>query len=1290
MAWTRAIDLDRWADERESQGLFPLLIRKLITQTTAEPSQLNIPAQEQIGRPGFDGLVHVAQGNRFVPTGQSVWEMGVNQDPRQKAQRDFARRQSEASRDTTFIFVTPRNWRDKDEWATERAATSGWKNVIALDANDLEHWLEIARSVDSWISTLTNRLPQGLQSIDAYWDGLSAIAAHRLTPRVFIASRETEVKAVWTWLADAPDSHLLRTTTLTDGIDFLAALAADAKASTLSDTPTLASHRSTLLQDAIVVHSAEDWRQLFAVRGSLLLIPYPTLTLNATDIATAVHSGHYVLVTGPRGVVSTERALTLRGLESFELTQALVESGFSTAEAQEFARGACGSSAILKRLITRHPETSFPIWAQEALAAELAPFALVGGWRNVDPSMPSGDSQLPHLLRASPPVDVEVVAELVGCSQGDLDAVITRWSTSEEPLFLRFGDRVLVTSRQDAWYLLGHALTDSCLKRFADLAELVLEEDNPALELEPDKRWMASIYGKTHLFSSELRRSLVESLALMATYPTSQGSVQKWRYRATVQQIIEKALPKAATWQRWASLGENLRTIAEADPGLFLERVEADLDSEAPVLPKLFTESMGGFTRGQLYCDLLWSLEILAWSPMYLARVAVIFARLASLLPPTFKSGNSPLNSLCEIFLLWLWHTNANTDEKIAALKSLIRTAPGTGWTLLKELLPSGHTTVSHNTEMPRWRDWAYGWSREVIQPDIETYAVAVAELAIQEANTNPSRWAAIIDGILRVNDAITEVTLAKLGAIAAKFNSNPDSAFALWNALLALIARHERFAGSEWCFDRTILSRLSHVRDALAPKDPVLKYRWLFQLQAELHEPRIEDDYEAHYKALRQARSSALREVIAAAGVPGVLRLISLDGDAIAVGCILAEDDLLSSDALALPTLLTSDDDARKQLASAFLSCAFAGHGWGSIEAMSVEKWPLSAKTGVALALPFSRDVWTWVATLGADVEHDYWEKTRQYPRDASLDDLRFAISSLISRGRPLAAIRLLQSPLTTKLDVPSELIGEVLESSLSKSTDADSDDVSDLGYSVQQLIKTLQKDPAFDRTRLASIEWGYLPLLDRSYSKVGPDTLIDAVANNPSLFAEMIAVSFRSSNEQSIAAEMTQQDEIKARRAYEFIKNLKRLPGILDEGTLNAAAFTSWIKDLRQRVDESGHREICESMLGEVVARALKGRLDDPWIVDEVAPFLEHTGSEEFFEGMGTGFFNSRGITSRGMLDGGVQERDLATRFRERAKAVRPVSGKLAAVFDGMSERYDAAAKREDEDAARHRLGR
>ena len=155
MAWTRALHFKSWANEQSARHMLPLLVRRLIRATVAKDALVNLPAGEQVQRPGLDGVVEVAKGNSFVPGGKSVWEMGVQVDKKGKADKDFAKRTKGTTdavqKETTFAFVTPREWQKKGEWAEEkrRSTDSDWRDVVAFDANDLEHWIELCPALTS-------------------------------------------------------------------------------------------------------------------------------------------------------------------------------------------------------------------------------------------------------------------------------------------------------------------------------------------------------------------------------------------------------------------------------------------------------------------------------------------------------------------------------------------------------------------------------------------------------------------------------------------------------------------------------------------------------------------------------------------------------------------------------------------------------------------------------------------------------------------------------------------------------------------------------------------------------------------------------------------------------------------------------------------------------------------------------------------------------------------------------------------------------------------------------------
>jgi hypothetical protein len=1119
------------------------------------------------------------------------------------------------------------------------------------------------------VGAATGRVPQGVQDLRSYWNALRGLAEFPLSPSVFTASREAEIAAVRNWRAQPASSLFMRTHGLIEGLDFLAAL--------------IDGENGEKLQDGVIVYTNEAWRHMAASREPLVLIADPPLELAASDTAGAVAAGHHVFVSGPRAV-GRGAGVDLGRQDYLSVSEALQECGFSETRARTLGQACCGSSSILKRLITRHPETRFPEWCHDDVRSALAPFALIGGWVHVDPPK---ERAAPR-IGAPPPLDVWVVTELLGCTRDELDRLVTRWQRANEPLFLRFGNNVLVASREDTWHLLGGSISKEQLQRFRDFALLVLDEDNPAFQLEPDQWWLANLYGKVPSLSAELRRSIVETLALMTTYPTAEAD-PGLDFSGAVLWVLERALPRHASWQRWASFGNNLMVIAEAAPDFFLGRVEDDLNSGTPELPKLFQDQSHSFFTRAIHSDLLWSLEGLAWSPQYLSRMAVALAKLAAR-DPGGTYANRPANSLREIFLPWLWHTNASTEERLQALSRVVETEPEVGWQLLTSLLPDNRPSVSHNTHTPRWRPWAECWSRAKLQSQIPEYEAAVANLVMTVAGADPRRWSDALEGMLHFPPATTERVFAALGAIADARATDDEAVFSLWKQLRKIVAKHERYASAKWAFPVGVRERLAAIRDRLTPGDPVLLHHYLFDHHP-VDIPGVDpvENYQAYEAALHGARLAALRQIVSSSGAGGVFRLLGLSKAANDVGWLVGEERLVSAEDIGLPTVLESTDTQRLTFVNSYLLCRDFREGWGFVNAIPTAGWSIRQIATFARCLSFGGETWQWLRRFGPEVEREYWSNVRGHLRQADLDEVRVACQSLIGVGRPFAAVDVLHSAVHDKLPVPSDFIAEVLEATFRTKSSEEAGAINAVRYDLQQLVKALQQDDSFDRMRLAGIEWGLFPVLDRETSEVKPTTIVSVVESSPEFFVHLLTAVYRRENDPPSEAPLSEQDQTRARYAREFLNTLVRLPGTNDHGVVDYVYFRSWTEEVRSQAAGCDRLGMCDYTLGELIARASISP-DGNWPSPEVATFMEDIGTEALFEGFGIAVLNGRGTVGRSFWEGGDQERSLAARYQDLAEHARSSSPKLAEVFLRLTRHYDAYARHEDEGAERRKLGR
>ena len=124
------------------------------------------------------------------------------------------------------------------------------------------------------------------------------------------------------------------------------------------------------------------------------------------------------------------------------------------------------------------------------------------------------------------------------------------------------------------------------------------------------------------------------------------------------------------------------------------------------------------------------------------------------------------------------------------------------------------------------------------------------------------------------------------------------------------------------------------------------------------------------------------------------------------------------------------------------------------------------------------------------------------------------------------------------------------------------------------------------------------------------------------------------------------------------------------------------------RTKCQESGHLGVCEEQIGEVLAN--EPEPDDPsvgWPSEAIRDVLEEVDSESTSKSMLRGFeigiYNKRGVTCRSLTEGGVQEDELAQKYRDYMKACQDEWPLVAASLRRVAEGYDADADREDEEA-------
>src|SRR5665213_1550436 len=187
--------------------------------------------------------------------------------------------------------------------------------------------------------------------------------------------------------------------------------------------------------------------------------------------------------------------------------------------------------------------------------------------------------------------------------------------------------------------------------------------------------------------SEYLREGLAETLALIGVFGGQHPNIDRVHYFSMV--TVRKLL-RDATAVRWWSLSDHLRELAEASPEEFLGAIDDALAQGKPPILILFEQDDRGLFGRAHHADLLWGLELLAWSPDHIGQVTDLLLRLTSI---KFggRWGNRPSTSLRQIYLPWTPQTFARQSDRFEVLNALRPRYPQQMWDLMLSLYPKVH-----------------------------------------------------------------------------------------------------------------------------------------------------------------------------------------------------------------------------------------------------------------------------------------------------------------------------------------------------------------------------------------------------------------------------------------------------------------------------------------------------------------------------------------------------------------------------------------------------------------------
>ena len=1257
----RRAHFEDYAKTFESKGEFPILISKLVRAICLPSVQVDFPSGSAAFVGGWDGTVQSENDHGYVPAGVSLWELGTS-NPGPKAESDYTKRTANPKNcnpaESTLIIVTARFWEGKVNWREEKLKEGIWKNILVYDSSDLEQWIDLSQTVTRWFAVHLNIYPfDGILDAEQFWEEYSFGPKGTLPPSVITSGRDDQVQKLFDFLNGVPAMIGFKASSKNESIAFIVAAALQFEKS----------HREHFLSRSLIIDTEGNYRAL-RINSETALNLIPRFE-NTIPMHAAVGNGHHVIV--PLGGDDTANFLTvdLPIIRKEGQISGLVEMGLPKEEAEKYSRESGRNITILRRML--HFPQMRSKWLEKQDLREIIPALLMGRWNETYP----GDQQILKALSGQP--------------YAEYAPVLNKWRDMEESPLIQIGETWRLTSPLDLWSSLSSKLIDADFILLGDsIRKIFTLEENDNQDNDGD--YIFNFTTKSRRFSAWAKEGLVQSLILVSIYGESLRipnfpSPKKW-----VDDLVFE-LMSDANGKMWVSLDQKLPLLSEASPNSFIKAVYKALSTvDSPIL-KMFETKRGIISETGNHTGMLWALEGLAWLPEYLFDATVILFKLAAI-DPGGNQSNRPANSLLEIYKIWHPQTLADMELRMEILYRSALTEPVEGWKLLLRLVPQNNDHAMPTHKM-RWRlfDTPIVHSYDIYE-SAKAYA-KVADFLLKLFDGSEKQFAALISASINFGFS-AEVSEMMLLFLEQHVQTQKKDGTAR-DALRKILSRHRKFPDAHWSAPEEILVRYQALYESLEPNDPVQRLKWLFDEhhidfpEGQSYEEECKEKWHKHYERVRNKRVEAINELLIWVGIDRIINLADEVKLPSSIGESLAFAIADEADILTILESLKSDKP-NLDLIQSFIFYKFTTNGlewvFDLFNKLKVQEFNDEILTILLLALPHSKELWDFVHKAGDVVSLKFWAEMNATFYHSSPDEKIHGLKMLLKHNRFFSAI---DTAYMIKDDIPAALIIEILEKA---GTEKAEDTTRLKEYEVSSLFENLNCRDNVPVELIAKLEWLYLPIIGTYGSGYTAKHLHKELASNPEFFIQILKMVYvprdeskREEEERSNFADENFSNY--AAQGYRLMNNWKTIPGVDNDGSVDAELLKKWIDEVRMLAADADRLEVADSKIGYILAQYPETN-KEYWPPDAISQSIERINTDDLKHNFSIGITNKRGFTSRGPYDGGVIERANANHFKKLSDLHKSKHPNVAKIFRDIAARYLEDAKREDEDAERSRL--
>lgn len=1225
MKFITSTHLKQWADTRECQSLLPELMRRLICASVKQLDKLSFPCGDAVHMPGWDGIVSSPEAIDMVPEGESLWECGVNKDIQTKANDDIIKRAANPlgriKSDSTFVFVTPREWAGADAWIA--ANQSGWKNLVVYTAVELEVWIEKCPAVGMWLADKLNVLNAGgYQLPDVFWMQWASGDKYTLPYQIVTAGRNQAMDKV---LEACINPTILEIEALTQS---------EALAFVIASIATCC-NADKLMAKTIVVTDKNTFDDLVSHYENLIII-----TTLRDNMSYALSNNHTVIcAVTPEDQVSTAEKLPRVERESF--VKAIEECGFDSVQARKIATDTARDLNVVRRRLKI--DKLKPEWANSEGISALLPIILLGRWND------------------NVPGDLELVEKISRKTYTDYTKMLQRFRLMSDSPIAHVGTIWRLKSPMDVMSYASVYITDGDLVELKEICRLLIADDDPDAEDKvTSDEWR--MWQSKQQFSSDVKKGTYQSLILLSLINDENRNI--W-----VDGLVRELLDNW-TLQRFLSNRTYFTLLAEASPEAFLEFLEK---TGKDIYDVIFTpqKSNVGLTGWNIYyTEILFALEMLAWDEDYIYRITSLLLHF-SIYKNESNYANRPTNSLAEIFRFQLPQTFAKFENKIEVLTSLSSSFKIQICELCFRILDNLGAGAFSYTHFYKWRDFnAHTFPKYVSVPVDDVKAVTKLLLnctTLSEDDTcallklSTKKWMSccrtdILDAITKKKDTFGESGVVE-------------------HTLRDELAHHLSIPEAAWALSEKELEPYKKLLSDIESKDIVMKYRWMFEDMFLRLPQRKEMDYKEEFRIKQDIRNKAVEEILSERGKKGLWELVHIVKcpSSVVNSMIQLYGDGMLED--------VCDKFCDKIIDLNFLQTFFQNLFFQKGEddyAKVVDDVRTYDNTCLSVCL-YAPGYNEKLAIIASDcckeIETLYWQNIKvAYAETPNPTQI---IDKLASVNRFDEALELIYH------NKKSNQIPDILKVNVVKSLifNGQRDFTPRFNwYYINSVIKDLDmsEDPEIVQALIQIEFFAYQAFEHRR--NTNELRLIKELMSKPEMLMEFMVMAYKSDdgNEEKEVSESERNSKmVMARCSLQILYNLSCCPGVDNHGNVNPNILRTYIYRLYELSVEHHRTQVIDMMVGSLLGNLPRNASYPQSVLGEI---VEELKSDSVDEHIRIKIFNSRGVTTRAFAEGGNQERSLVALFKSYRDKVKFKYPRLAKIFSNLMQEYEHYANHED----------